>query len=492
MEINLDLLARLGRPRVLVVGDLMLDRYIWGNADRISPEAPIPVLRADQREERLGGVAGVAAILRALGASVTLAGVIGHDRTGERCRELLAERGVESSLVMTDAKRPTTLKERYIGRADRKHPQQVLRVDYETQEPIPDAYASRLSADVGQRLPEHDIVLVSDYGKGVCRPKMMQTLAHDCRLKGIRVIADPGQKAPSLASFRGFSTITPNRREASLATGVAINDPATACEVAERLRTELGLEAGIITLDRDGMALSDARGHHHLPTRERQVHDITGAGDVALAMLGVGLASGFSYAEAIALANVAAGLSVERIGVTVVTRQEIIEDLVRHRPTVKDKLIASREILAQEMNLLRAAGRCIVFTNGCFDLLHSGHLHVLQEARRQGDLLVVGLNSDDSVRQLNKGPDRPINPQLRRASVLAGLEAVDYVCIFDEETPADLIRAVRPHVMVKGSEYRPEQIAGWDFVQSYGGRLHLVDLLPDASTTDTIARIKKA
>ncbi|MCI0366429.1 MAG: D-glycero-beta-D-manno-heptose 1-phosphate adenylyltransferase [Phycisphaerales bacterium] len=208
-------------------------------------------------------------------------------------------------------------------------------------------------------------------------------------------------------------------------------------------------------------------------------------------MLGLGLAPGFSYAEAIALANVAAGLSVERIGVTVVTRQEIIEDLVRHRPPVRDKLILSREALNEEMNLLRAAGRRIVFTNGCFDLLHVGHLHVLREARKQGDVLVVGLNSDDSIRRLNKGDGRPINPQLRRASVLAGLEAVDYIYIFDEETPADLVRAVRPHVMVKGADYRPEQIAGWDFVQSYGGRLHLVELLPDTSTTGTIEQIKK-
>lgn len=493
MQANpLQLVGRLAGSRVLVIGDVMLDRYIWGNADRISPEAPIPVLRADRREERIGGGAGVAAILRALDATVTLAGVVGSDRAGARCLELLANRGVDTDLLMTDPDRPTTLKERYIGRADRKHPQQVLRVDYESHAPIGDGHIRQLTADLRKRLPEHDIVLVSDYGKGVCRHELMQTLAHDCKQQGILVIADPGQKAPSFARFRGFSSITPNRREASVATGIAINDPATACAVAERLRIELGLEAAIITLDRDGMVLSDASGQHHLPTRERQVYDITGAGDVVLAVLGLGIASGLSYAEAIALANVAAGLSVERIGVTVVTRQEIIEDLVRHRPIVNDKLIASRVVLAQEMDLLRAAGRRIVFTNGCFDLLHSGHIHVLREARRQGDLLVVGLNSDDSVRRLNKAPDRPINPQLRRAGVLAGLAAVDYICIFDEETPTELIRAVRPHVMVKGSDYRPEQIAGWDFVQSYGGRLHLVDLLPDTSTTDTIARIKKS
>lgn len=491
MEVNVvQLVERLGHPRVLVLGDLMLDRYIWGNAERISPEAPIPVLRADRREDRLGGAAGVARILRALEADVTLAGVVGDDASGVRCRDILAEAGVDSTMVLTDPARVTTLKERFIGRADHKHPQQVLRVDYECDTPLAESFAQHLAVGLWRCLDKHDIVLVSDYGKGVCSPDLLQALAAQCRKVGVRIIADPGQKVPDLRRFRGFSTITPNRREASLATGEAMADVASACKVAARLRSELDLEAGIITLDRDGMVLSEAVGEQHIATRQRHVYDITGAGDVALATLGLGLASGFRYAEAIALANVAAGLSVEQVGVTAVTRQEIVEDLVRHRPAISDKVLP-RDVLSAEMNLLRAAGRRIVFTNGCFDLLHSGHIHVLREAQRQGDVLVVGLNSDASIRLLNKGPDRPINSQLRRATVLAGLEAVDYICIFDEETPADLVREVRPHVMVKGSDYRPDQVAGWDFVQSYGGRLHLVELLSDASTTDTIQRIKR-
>ncbi len=384
----LKMIGRLRQPRILVVGDLMLDRYIWGNAERISPEAAIPVLRADQREERLGGAAGVAAILHVLDARVSLAGVLGADRAGTRCRELLADRGIDTAMVMTDVARPTTLKERYIGRADQKHPQQMLRVDYESQEPAAAPLLGRMTADLRQRLPEHDIILVSDYGKGVCSAELLQALIRECRGRGLRIVVDPGQKTPDLPALSGC-----NSHESFSWSEQHYAQPPRSrpCHRSEAKRPRDGLRGGGQTARATGIG---SLPHHTRPRR----HGLgRWPGKISFPHAGAarlrhyrgrrrglggarpGLASGLSYPEAIALANVAAGLSVERIGVTVVTRQEILGDLLRHRPPGQGKLVGSREALAEEMNLLRGAGRSIVFTNGCFDLLHSGHVHLLQE-----------------------------------------------------------------------------------------------------------------
>ena len=487
-ESHAQTVENLGHPRVLVIGDLILDRYVWGNAERISQEAPVVLLRADEREERLGGAASVAMLLKALGAVVSLAGVVGDDEPGRRCRQLLDGRGIDHDHVLVDPSRPSTLKERYIGRAQQRHPQQMMRVDYEVTDALSDPLADRLAATLEAELIDFDIVLVSDYDKGVCTPALVRRLIEACRDRNIRILVDPIRGGNYRERYRGCSAMTPNRLEAGLATGIEVRDMQAAFDAAERLQRDLEMEVGLVTLDRDGMALVDRAGcHRHFPVRARQVYDITGAGDMVLAMLGMALGAGCDYDEAVVLANAAGGLEVERIGVATVAREEIVHDLL-HGSGARNKLV-DRPTLARELERSRQQGRAIVFTNGCFDVLHAGHVHYLREARAQGDLLVVGLNTDQSIRRLGKGPDRPVNVQASRALVLGALECVDHVCLFDQDTPAELIEAVRPDVLVKGADYRPEEVVGREFVESYGGRLHLARLVPGESTSGTLDRM---
>jgi D-beta-D-heptose 7-phosphate kinase/D-beta-D-heptose 1-phosphate adenosyltransferase len=485
----------LGQPRVLVVGDLMLDRYVWGNAERISQEAPVILLHADKREERLGGASSVATMLRALGARVALAGVVGPDADGERIRRTLLDLGIDDECVLIDPDRPTTVKERYVGRAQQRHPQQMIRVDYEVRSPLSAAQEDRLGRAIARQLGRADVVLISDYDKGVCAPKMLAAIIAGARAHGLRTLADP-IRGSDYRKYHGCSAITPNRLEAGLATGRILGDAATALESAAQLREQLDLEAAIVTLDREGMALAHADGRTQLfSTRPRQVYDITGAGDMVLAMLGMALAAGADYDPAIRLANIAGGLEVEKIGVATVTREEILRDLLRspgpaeHGPGLEK--LRSRDSLLAELQGRRALGQRVVFTNGCFDVLHAGHVQYLQEARAQADLLVVGLNDDDGVRAL-KGPDRPVNPVESRALVLAALEVVDYLVVFAEPTPLELIHAVRPDVLVKGSDYRRENVVGAEYVESYGGRVHLALLRAGCSTTRLLQRLGAA
>lgn len=479
----------LGSPRILVLGDLILDRYIWGNAERISQEAPVVLLRADRREERLGGAASVAMMLSALGAKVQLAGVLGTDAAARRSRELLNAHGIDHELVYDDPLRPSTLKERYIGRAQQRHPQQMMRVDYETRDSLDLALSDRLASALESRIAACDIVLVSDYDKGVCVPGLLSRVIESARRHGVRVLVDPIRGGDYKARYHGCSSMTPNRLEAGLATGIHVDDMASAYSAAAKLRSEVAMEAGIVTMDRDGMVLVDDRGSHHFSVRPRDVYDITGAGDMVLAVIGMVLAAGHGYPEAISIANSAGGLEVERIGVATITREEIIRDLLHAESPTRQKLV-DRDSLVAQVQRHRKENRKVVFTNGCFDILHVGHVQYLQEARRQGDLLVVGLNTDASVRRLGKGSDRPIHHEHERSLVLSALECVDYVCLFDEETPLDLIRAVAPDVLVKGADYRPEQVVGREYVESRGGRLHLVPLVAGASTTGILRRIR--
>ena len=490
-----ELVQRLGHPRVLVVGDVMLDRYVWGNAERISQEAPVVLLRADKREERLGGASSVATLLQALGANTGLVGLVGNDADGVRVRQILSQLGIDASGVVTDPHRPTTVKERYIGRAQARHPQQMIRVDYENREPVTGTAERDLAAAVAEQIRTADIVLVSDYDKGVCTPGLLASVIARAAGRGTRVIADP-TRGGDYAKYRGCSAVTPNRLEAGLATGRTISTTDDALRSATELRDRLELEAGIVTLDKDGMALAHADGRTAiLPTRPRQVYDITGAGDMVMAALGLALAAGADYEPAIRLANVAGGLEVERIGVATVTRDEILADLL-HAPfrtgaaPAAGKVLWLPELLA-EVGRRRQAGERVAFTNGCFDVLHAGHVQYLGEARRQADCLVVGLNSDGSVRQL-KGPTRPLNPAEARATVLAGLQDVDYVTIFADATPLALIQAIRPDVLVKGADYRKTEVVGAEVVEGYGGRVHLAGVRPGFSTTGLIDRMRAA
>jgi D-beta-D-heptose 7-phosphate kinase/D-beta-D-heptose 1-phosphate adenosyltransferase len=491
----IELVQRLGRPRVLVVGDVMLDRYVWGDAERISQEAPVILLRADKKEERLGGASSVATLLSALQADVSLVGVVGRDADGVRVRQILNDLHVDQTGLRADDGRPTTVKERYMGRAQHKHPQQMMRVDYETRAPVAGEVEADLCSAIVAEARRADVVLVSDYDKGVCTPAVMAAAVSAANERGVRVVADP-IRGRDYGKYRGCASMTPNRLEAGLATGLTVTSVDEALAAARKLRDDLGLEAGIITLDKDGMALAHRDGTEGVyPTRARQVYDITGAGDMVMSVLGLALAAGADYPAAIRLANVAGGLEVEKVGVATVTREEIINDLL-HTPAAADPHAASTKLrtlprLLPELEARRRLGQRVAFTNGCFDILHLGHVQYLTEARAQADCLVVGLNTDASVRAL-KGPGRPVNSEDARAAVLAGLAAIDYLVLFNDPTPIELIRAIRPDVLVKGADYRKDQVVGADLVEGHGGRVHLAGLREGYSTTKLIQQMRVA
>jgi D-beta-D-heptose 7-phosphate kinase/D-beta-D-heptose 1-phosphate adenosyltransferase len=478
---------RLGHPRILVLGDIILDRYIFGSAERVSQEAPVPVLLVDEQEYRLGGAAAVASMLARLDAPVVLASVVGDDHHAQHVRRLLRQFNLSDDLVVTDRERPTTKKERYIDRAQDRHPQQVLRVDYEVRTPLSAKMQSYLLDRLEASLTACNVVLVSDYDKGVCTPKLLRNVIEWTREHGLRILVDP-MRGTDYRKYRGATCLTPNRTKLRLATGLPVDTPPLALAAGGQVLRQLDAEAVVITLDKDGMALAHADGRRQLfPTRPRQVYDITGAGDMAFSVLALCLAGGVDYPHAIALSNVAAGLEVERLGVGTITRDDLLRDLTATPGSSQEKVLALTDLLG-ELGRWRQEGQRIVFTNGCFDLLHAGHARYLQQARALGHVLVVGLNSDASVRQL-KGPDRPINSTAVRAEVLAALACVDYIIVFDEETPLTLIEALCPHVLVKGADYRPDQVVGREFVEAHGGQVLLLPLVPGQSTTRLVSHI---
>jgi len=483
------LFAALGRPRVLVLGDLILDRYTWGNAERVSQEAPVILLRVDEREARLGGAANVCNMLRGLEAEVTCAGVVGQDFDGRQVRKMLRDLEVDESLVLFDESRPTTVKERFIGRAQGRHPHQILRVDSEVRDPLSAELAHELSERILAQLERFDVVLISDYDKGVCSPRLLRAVIDAARELNKPVIVDP-IRGSDYSRYRGATTMTPNRSEATGATGIEIKTNDDALRAARKLCRELKLDFGIVTLDRDGMALVAPEGGGEVyPTQARAVYDITGAGDMVLAMIGVCFALGVAPAEAVRLANVAGGLEVEKVGCTPVPRREIMARLAADRAAGTGKVV-SQQVLAALVAAHRAAGQRIVFTNGCFDLLHVGHVTYLQEAARLGDVLVVGVNGDASVRRL-KGPTRPVIGESDRAAILAALGCVAYVTTFDDDTPRTLIEAVRPDVLVKGGQYKTTEIVGYDFVTSYGGTVCTVAMVDGISTSHIVKTLNE-
>lgn len=472
----------LGHPRILVVGDLILDRYVRGEVERISPEAPIPVLRVTQEELRLGGAASVANNLAVLQAKVTCCGVLGDDEPGRQFRRLLVEQDIEQHALVLDGRRRTTVKTRMIA-----HVQHVLRVDEEDTVPVSPEVHRQLVAILEEAIPQHDIVLVSDYGKGLVTAALMERIVMLCRRVGRKVLLDPN-KTGDFSPYRGVTALTPNRAESELATGIKIPRGSRPDAAAAKLMEGLDLDAVVITLDQDGIAVKQRGGElTMIPTRPRAVYDVTGAGDMVLSVLGLVLAAGGGFADAARLANVAGGLEIERVGVTPLTRKEIGEAIVGEHASPADKCKALAE-LVKTLDEHRRRRERIVFTNGCFDVLHIGHIKSLEAARRFGDVLVVGVNSDTSVARL-KGPDRPIYNQQERAEILAALADVNYVTVFDEDTPLNLIGAIRPDVLVKGRDWQNAGVVGQEVVESYGGRVELIDLVTGVSTTDIITRV---
>lgn len=462
-----------GRVRVLVAGDLMLDRYWAGATRRISPEAPVPVVHVDSVEDRPGGAANVALNLAALGVRTVLAGVTGADEAADVLAERLAGQGIEARLHRR-ADVPTITKLRVVS-----HHQQLIRLDFESSlappgpDPLPDM--------VAEALADADLLLLSDYAKGTLADP--QRLIAAARAQGKPVLVDP--KGRDFGRYRGATLLTPNRAELEEIVGACADD-AVLVEKGQRLRADLQLEALLVTLGERGLLLLRAGAEAlHLPTQAREVFDVTGAGDTVIATLAAALGAGVELSEACALANCAAGLSVGKLGTATVSTLE----LERAYQGIEWQPVLDRQALVEAVAAARAAGERVVMTNGCFDILHEGHVAYLQQARRLGDRLVVAVNDDDSVRRL-KGEGRPVNAVDQRMAVLAGLASVDWVCPFGEDTPESLICQVRPDVLVKGGDYRPDEIAGADCVRASGGEVRVLGFLPGRSTSRIIGAIR--
>jgi len=476
-------IEELPEPSVLVVGDPILDRYVSGLVERISPEAPIQVLRHDRERESLGGMTAVASNLARLGARVRLAGLIGDDPEGARLRSLLREAGIPDDGLTSEAGRSTTVKTRYIA-ASQHARQQILRVDREVRAPAGAAADRALLDSVQGALDDVDVMVLSDYDKGTL--SRCAAYVEAARHAGVKVIVDP--KGSDFARYRGATAITPNRAEAGAATARAIVTAADAAAAARDLLERLDLETVFVTLDRDGIFVLE-RGAEGaaIRTDPREVYDVTGAGDNVIAVLAYCLAGGLSAVTAAFLANVAGGIAVERFGVVTVGWDEIAARIAAG--SGGDAKLVDPALLQRLLMSARSAGRRVVFTNGCFDVLHAGHVDLLRQARALGDLLVVGLNDDASVQRL-KGVGRPVNSLEARAAVLGGLASVDYVVAFAEDTPKEIIERVRPDVLVKGEDWRDKGVVGREFVEGYGGRVELVRLLEGFSTTDTLRKLR--
>ena len=475
--------------RVLVAGEVILDRYLWGDVARISPEAPIPVLRVERREEKPGNAGFVMANLRALGADVSALSVVGPDRDGRLLREIFGDLGIGTRSLMTDPDRPTIVKERMLGSVQAAHrgTQQLLRVDEEDPSPLAPARERQLVARLGRELKRVDGVLVSDINKGLLTPAVLRAIIVGARRRRIPVVVDP-RLTEDFSIYRGANVITPNRYETELATGMKLIDRDAWRRAAEMLVRKLELDACLVTLDRDGMYLAERGGENtYIATAPREVYDVTGAGDVVLSVFGLFVIAGLGYQSAARIANLAASIEVSRIGTDVITREDLAQAL-RPEHNGYERKIVSVEELEAALERERRAGHRIAFTNWCFDLLHAGHIQILTFARAHADRLVVGLNSDRSVRAI-KGKDRPIYPAADRARILAALEPVDYVVIFDETRAEKIIRRVKPDVLVKGEDWRGQTIDGQGFVESRGGRVVLAPLAGGRSTSATIQRM---
>jgi D-beta-D-heptose 7-phosphate kinase/D-beta-D-heptose 1-phosphate adenosyltransferase len=499
----IELVENLPRNRVVLVGDFMMDRYLYGNAERLSPEAPVPVLHFQNEEVRLGGAGNVAAGLAALNAEVRVVGVAGTDDMSKTLADHLRACGCDTAGLVCCAGRPTTTKMRLVGSAQHRHPQQMLRLDFEQTAPLSPADEDLLIAAFATAIEGASVVCIEDYNKGAVTPRVCQEVIRVSRERGVPVLVDPANIA-DYAKYAGATCVKLNRIETHKATGVRPTTPDTFEMAAKALIDKLGLESAVITLDKDGAYLGLYEGDEapdrtpsaksfvgeQLRTRARQVYDVTGAGDMVLAMLAVARAAGASWHEAVMLANVAGGLEVEKFGAVPIRPDEIAQELLAEAHLHLGKRRTLEQLLP-ELARHRSAGRKVVFTNGCFDLIHLGHVKYFRYAKAQGDLLVVGVNRDAGIRRL-KGDKRPIVNEEDRVEVLQELESIDYLVLFDEDTPISLIEAVRPDVLVKGADYAKEQVVGWDTVEAYGGRVALAPLVDGRSTSNVIARILDA
>jgi len=477
----------LGKPTVMIAGDFMLDVYSYGDAMRISPEAPVPVLRVTGTEYRCGGAGSVAVDLAALGAVPVCIGVVGDDENGRLLRARLVKSGCDVTGLIAVGGRSTTTKRRLVGAAQHRHRQQLIRMDEESTERLSDQQTRLMLQAYRDKLDSAAAVCLQDYDKGVLGDPVCGRMIAEAAEVRKPVLVDPAC-GKDYSRYAGATVITPNRKEASTFAGFEIDSVESAAGAAELLQSKLNIEAVVITLDSQGAYLRAGGKGMLVPTRARSVYDVTGAGDIVLATMAVALAGGSDYETAVQLANISGGIEVEKFGAAAVTIEEIINDILSASRGTGGK-IHRTDSLREQLAWHRRQKHRIVFTNGCFDVLHRGHIEFLRFCKLQGSVLVVGLNSDSSVRRI-KGPERPINNQFDRAAVLAALESVDYVTLFDEPDPLNLIHTVRPDVLVKGSDWSDKGVVGSQFVESYGGKVALAPLVEGKSSTGVIERIK--
>lgn len=465
-------------PNILVIGDLMIDEYLWGSCEKISPEAPVQVVEIDYKSVVLGGAGNVINNLKALGANVDIISVIGECQASKELTKLLTEINVDTQRLVIEKNRISSKKTRIISSN-----QQIVRYDQETIDDINSSSQKSILKSFKSIVKSYDIILISDYGKGVMTSEITQSIIGISKDNNLKVLVDP--KGQNFAKYKGAYLLTPNKKEASEATNIEINDDLSLNKAIKDLKTKCNLTVSIITLSEKGVAIFDSKTRIH-PTVAKEVFDVTGAGDTILASLGFALASDKKIDEAVKFANLASGVVVGKIGSATASLNEIIEyesSINKSNSYGHIKTVNEISIICQE---LKNKNKKIIFTNGCFDILHVGHIKYLEKAKSFGDVLILGLNSDNSTRLL-KGEDRPINNQDDRAYILASLEVVDYLVIFEEETPFDLINLIKPDILVKGGDYKGKEVIGKDIVND----LKIVDFIPGKSTSATIKRIRK-
>jgi D-beta-D-heptose 7-phosphate kinase/D-beta-D-heptose 1-phosphate adenosyltransferase len=483
-ELTPALMKFIGTP-ILVVGDLMIDEYLWGHIERISLEAPVQVVDIVKEECMLGGSGNVVKNLVSLGAKVYISSVIDEKETGKLILSELKRLGVAIDGLFKDKNKISSKKTRVLS-FDKY--QQILRIDRETNYPISQKNEKNILNYIKSNIESFKVVILSDYMKGVLTDNLLKDIIDFMNASKIPVIIDP--KGKDFTKYRNATLITPNKKEVETVLDMKITDEAALRIAGKKLLSKLNVEAILITLGKDGMSLFEKDNLiTHIPAEEKEVYDITGAGDTVISVVGLGLASGLAIKKAIEIANLAAGITVGKIGTATVTIQEIISYTFQRNIFFNNKILnlpALTAIVEEE----RKNGSRIVFTNGCFDILHAGHTYLLQRAKMLGDVLIVGLNSDKSVKRL-KGNNRPIIPIKERAAILSSLTYVNYIIVFEEDTPIELIKNIKPDILVKGNDYTIEDVIGRDIVESYGGRVELIKLIEGVSTSSIIDRIMK-
>ncbi|MCH8822058.1 MAG: bifunctional heptose 7-phosphate kinase/heptose 1-phosphate adenyltransferase [Planctomycetes bacterium] len=477
----------------IVVGDFMLDQNIYGAAERLSPDAPVPILHASRFEDRPGGAANVALCLIALKANVKCFGVVGDDREGQILKEQLTSEKCDIKGLLEDTSRPTTVKRNMIGLAQHRHPQKMFRLDMESTEPISDELTKELLARIETQIDSVDVVCLEDYDKGVCTESLCQGIIKLCRAKNIPVLVDPASIV-DYTKYHNATAITPNRSEAEKATGVGT--PLEASKIhnaglAKKLINDLDLDAVVVTLDKHG-ALLEERGQEPIlvPTTERSVYDVTGAGDMVLASLAAAIANNLTWFDAVTFANAAAGLAVEVFGVQPIPFAQVQREILNQSKKLIGKVRSMDELLI-ELAVHRQAGHKIVLTNGCFDVIHIGHLQYLKEAGQCGDVLVVGVNSDQQISKL-KGEGRPVFTEPERLEILSEFESIDYLTVFDEPTAHDLIRQIKPDIYVKGGDYKPQEIVEFELLEKQKITVRVLAHRPGMGSTEVIERFVSA